>query len=89
MLQVEGAGPEEVIVCSFRILDQGHREIRLLRLHVCRGEQVARVFRIGLQAQPVSQVRDGILRVAGIQKKASDGVIMDSSSWVISAINPP
>ena len=36
-----------------------------------------------------SEIEAALAAAINAQKKASDGVVMDSSSWVISAINPP
>ena len=36
-----------------------------------------------------AEIEAALAAAIDAQKKASDGVVMDSSSWVISAINPP
>ena len=41
-----------------------------------------------LSITAASAVEAALAAAIDTQKKASDGVVMDSSSWVISAINP-
>ena len=36
-----------------------------------------------------SEIEGALAEAIGAQTTASDGIYMDSSSWVISAVNPP